>query len=105
MHILGIDLAKRTFDVTLLREGGERRHTQFANTPAGFAELQDWLTNQHIERVHACMEATNVYWEALAAFLHDANHTVSVVNPALIKGFAQSQMNRTKTDKQDSRLI
>ena len=105
MHVLGIDLAKHSFDVTLLREGGDRRHKQFANTPAGFRELHDWLTTQHIDRVHACMEATNVYWEALAAFLHDANHIVSVVNPARIKGFAQSQMNRTKTDKQDSRII
>ena len=97
MHILGIDLAKHTFDVTLLREGGDRRHKQFANTPAGFAQLQDWLTTQHIQRVHACMEATNVYWEALATFLADAAHIVSVVNPARIKGFAQSQMSRTKT--------
>lgn len=105
MHILGIDLAKLTFDVTLLREGGDRRHKQFANTPSGFSELQGWLASQHLERVHACMEATNVYWEALAIFLHDASHTVSVVNPARIKGFAQSQMNRTKTDKQDSRII
>jgi transposase len=105
MHILGIDLAKRTFDVTLLREGGDRRHRQFANTPAGFTALQDWLKGQHLEHVHACMEATNVYWEALATFLHDAHHIVSVVNPARIKGFAQSQMNRTKTDKQDSRII
>lgn len=105
MHILGIDLAKRSFDVTLLREGGDRRHKQFPNTPAGFAQLQEWLHSQHIDRVHACMEATNVYWEALAAFLADAQHVVSVVNPARIKGFAQSQMNRTKTDKQDSRII
>jgi len=105
MHVLGIDLAKHSFDVTLLRAGGDRRHKQFANTVAGFGALQDWLTQQHIEHVHACMEATNVYWEALAAFLADADHIVSVVNPARIKGFAQSQMNRTKTDKQDSRMI
>ena len=81
MHILGIDLAKLTFDVTVLREGGDRRHKQFPNTPAGFEQLQRWLSSQHIERVHACMEATNVYWEALAAFLADAQHIVSVVNP------------------------
>ena len=105
MHILGIDLAKRSFDVTLLREGGDRRHKQFPNTSAGFEQLQQWLHTQHIDQVHACMEATNVYWEALAAFLADAQHIVSVVNPARIKGFAQSQMNRTKTDKQDSRII
>lgn len=105
MHVLGIDIAKRSFDVTLLRDGGARRHAQFANTASGFAALQDWLSNQHIQHLHACMEATNVYWEALAAFLADAGHRVSVVNPARIKGFAQSQMNRTKTDKQDSRII
>lgn len=105
MHSLGIDLAKHTFDVTLLRASGDRRHRQFANTPTGFRELQDWLRSQHIEQVQACMEATNVYWEALAHFLHAASHSVSVVNPARIKGFAQSQMNRTKTDKQDSRII
>jgi transposase len=51
------------------------------------------------------MEATNVYWEALAAFLHAHEHTVSVVNPARIKGFALSQMLRTKTDKLDSATI
>ena len=48
------------------------------------------------------MEATNVYWEALAQFLYDQEHTVSVVNPARIKGCAQRQLVRNKTDKQDS---
>ena len=38
-------------------------------------------------------------------FLADAEHIVSVVNPARIKGFAQSQMNRTKTDKRIRRVV
>ncbi len=41
----------------------------------------------------------------LAFYLHDAGHTVSVVNPARIKGFAQSELLRTKTDKLDASLI
>ncbi len=51
------------------------------------------------------MEATNIYWEALATWLHAQGYTVSVVNPARIKGYAQATMQRTKTDKQDSAVI
>ncbi len=51
------------------------------------------------------MEATNVYGNALAESLYDQNHKISVVNPARIKGFAQSEMLRTKNDKQDAALI
>ena len=105
MHILGIDLAKKTFDVTLLTPADARHHHTFPNTATGFRDLWRWVKQHGACSVRACMEATNVYWEALAAFLADAQHIVSVVNPARIKGFAQSQMNRTKTDKQDSRII
>lgn len=51
------------------------------------------------------MEATNIYWEALAEFLVQSGFQVSVVNPARTKGFALSQLTRTKTDKVDSEVI
>lgn len=105
MHILGIDISKASFDVTLLSPTGEQQHRVFANTPQGFSELAAWLEQQSISELHACMEATNVYWEALAAFLHARSHTVSVVNPSRIKGFAQATMQRNKTDKLDSAII
>ncbi len=38
-------------------------------------------------------------------YLHDAGVCVSLVNPARIKGFAQSELRRTKTDKADAGLI
>jgi transposase len=37
--------------------------------------------------------------------LYDAGHTVSIVNPARIKGFAQSELLRAKNDKIDAGLI
>jgi transposase len=37
--------------------------------------------------------------------VHTQGHTVSVVNPARSKGFAQRQLQRNKTDKQDSATI
>jgi len=105
MDVLGIDLAKLTFDVTLLTSAGCSHHHQFPNTATGFTQLQHWLGKLGVSQLHACMEATNVYWEALAQFLYDQGYTVSVVNPARIKGYAISQMQRNKTDKPDSATI
>jgi transposase len=104
MHILGIDIAKATFSVTLLA-GQQEQHGQFENNGAGFARLQRWLQKRKAEPVHACMEATSAYWEELALFLHEQGHPVSVVNPKLIKRHAESIMQRNKTDRQDARTI
>src|SRR5215212_10177300 len=105
MDVLGIDLAKLTFDATLLTATGEQHYQSFPNTPEGFTQLQTWLTQHGVTQLHACMEATNVSWEALATWLDAQGHTVSVVNPARIKGYAQATMQRTKTDKLDSAVI
>lgn len=105
MDVLGIDLAKLTFDATLLTSSTTHAHASFANTPEGFAQLQAWLNQHGVTSLHACMEATNIYWEALATWLHAHGCTVSVVNPARIKGYAQATMQRNKTDKLDSAVI
>ena len=102
--VLGIDQAKKKFDVALLRNG-KYRSKVFENNPAGFSALLIWLSKNDVETVHACMEATSTYGEALARFLHDAGHSVSVTNPARIKAFGQSELLRTKNDKTDAKLI
>ncbi len=105
LGILGIDLAKLSFDVTLRSGAGTEHHATFPNTPAGFTQLAAWLAEHNVTTVHACMEATGAYWEALATWLYAHSHTVSVVNPARIKGYALATMQRNKTDKLDSALI
>jgi len=102
--IIGIDVAKKKFDVALLL-GEKTLSGAFKNTAEGFAMFLRWLERHEVERVHACMEATGTYGEDLATYLHSAGHVVSVVNPAKIKGFAQSELSRTKTDKADAALI
>ena len=102
--ILGIDIAKRKFDVALLT-AHKVTVGQFHNTPEGFANLESWLVKYGVERVHACLEATGTYGEALAEHLYHAGHVVSLVNPARIKGFGQSELSRTKTDRADAQLI
>lgn len=46
-----------------------------------------------------------MYGEALALFLHTHGVRVSVVNPAQIKAFGQSELVRTKTNQADAALI
>lgn len=102
---LGVDIARRKFDVALLNQGKYRTHA-FDNTTAGFEALMKWLAwPDGSNAVHACIEATGEYGTELATFLHDRGIVVSVVNPAQIKGFAQSELSRIKTDKADAKLI
>jgi transposase len=103
-YTLGIDIAKPTFEVALLRDDRLRHHS-FANNSRGFAELDNWLTKGKAASLHACMEATGRYWEGLADHLYQAGHQVSVVNPAQVKAFGQSRLLRTKTDRSDAALI
>lgn len=105
LSILGIDISKLKFDAALILDNGKFRHKVFANSKAGFSQLSAWLTKHKVELVHACLEATGTYAEPLALYLDEAGHTVSVVNPAKIKAYAQSHLSRTKTDKADATLI
>jgi len=102
--ILGIDIAKASFQAALLHNG-KLHHHRFDNSAQGFAQLQTWLVKHRCKRLHAGMEATASYGDELALFLYLAGHTVSIVNPARIKGFAQSQLQRNKTDQLDATLI
>jgi transposase len=105
LSTLGIDISKLKFDVALLRDNGKFKHRVFPNTSAGFLQLSVWLEKQQVERVHACLEATGTYSEAVATYLSEAGHVVSVINPAAIKAYGQSRLSRTKTDKADASLI
>jgi transposase len=102
--ILGIDIAKRKFDAALLING-KLKHKVFANSQEGFSEFAIWLKKYSVDHAHVCMEASSTYGEELATCLHDAGHTVSIVNPARIKGFAQSELLRLKNDKVDAGVI
>ena len=103
---LGIDVSKATLDVALLEpDRAKPRHRVFPNNAAGHGQLLAWLEKMSIEPVHACLESTGTYGEAVALALYQAGHTVSIVNPALVRAFGQSELSRTKTDKADAQLI
>jgi transposase len=103
--VLGIDIGKAKFHVTLLFSDGTRRRKACANSPAGCTELLAWLPRQGAASVHACLEATGAYGERLATALVDAGHQVSLLNPAIIHHYAKSRLSRAKTDPVDADVI
>ena len=102
--ILGIDVSKKKLDVALIFDAMTLKK-KFDNTPKGFKLIGGWLMSLHIERVHACLESTGTYGEAVAEFLHEKGHRVSVVNPFRIKAYANTDLKRNKTDPADAYLI
>lgn len=55
--------------------------------------------------MHVCLEATGVYGEKVAEYLHDFGFVVSVVNPLIIKKYVEMQLLAVKTDKQDAKSL
>lgn len=108
MNILGIDVAKAKLDCALLDPATDKRRTKtITNDTKGFKLLAEWLAKHSgaLTDIHAVLEATGVYHEAVAIWLVDAGVTVSVANPAQVKDFARGLAVRTKTDGVDSVVL
>lgn len=101
---LGVDVSKAHLDCAAWVDG-KYRNKRFANSEAGLNHLASWMQRFGDAPLAVCMEATGTYWELAAATLADAGHRVSVVNPTLVKGYAQSEGLRVKTDAVDAKLL
>lgn len=104
--VIGIDIAKKTFDIAKpLDHGKYRTRAKLPNTPDGFKQFDQWLDKHAEPGCRILMEATGVYHEALATHLYRHGYQVSVINPARIAKYAESELKRVKTDKTDAKLI
>jgi transposase len=103
---VGIDVSKRKLDCAALVDG-KIKSKVVGNDRAGFAQLDAWLRERGLicAGTQLCLEATGPYSEQVALALADAGWRLSVVNPARIKGFAQSELARNKTDRADAALL
>ena len=107
---VGVDVSKDTLDVVsstmdLGQQVNVKASRRFANTPAGFRQLQKWMESKRAggTELRVLMEATGVYYEQLAWFLHGAAYAVSVIVPTKAKRYLQAMGNRSKNDKIDAR--
>jgi transposase len=108
-YCVGLDVAKDTFKACLSVINREQKITvksssSFANTTAGFATLQAWVHKHRKEdlKVVYVMEATGVYHEQLAWYLHGHDCLVSVLLPTKAKRYLQSLGLKSKNDQLDA---
>jgi transposase len=99
-NYIGVDIGKTYFDAATLESKQAKR---FKNEPKGYQAFIKWLSNT--DEAFVAMEATGKYSLGLALFLSQKEIAVSIINPARIKGYAQSQLKRVKTDSEDAKLI
>lgn len=109
---LGIDVSKDSLQVHVSNlEVGQRLRTiastRFANTSKGLEQLRTWIGRHRVKEVdfHVVLEATGVYHENAAYFLHELGLYVSVVLPNQSKHFAKSLKVRSKTDVIDAGIL
>lgn len=102
---VGLDIAKHDFQAAVPGPDGGYRVRRFDQGKAGIQALRAWLKRQDALDAPIGLEATGVYSEPVAEALHEAGHRVSVINPARIKAYGRSELQRAKTDRVDAKLI
>ena len=111
-QVVGIDVAQDELVVCLGKMYDDWApvlvaHKAFPNKQKGFESLIAWvakLTESDIP-VRYVMEATGVYHETFAYYLHNKNQEVSIVLPNKISSFFRTLETRTITDKTASEAI
>lgn len=101
---LGLDVSKLTIDVCFYELGD---FMKVENNQSGIEKLIECIKHyqQKGKEVYACCEYTGNYYLQVAYAFYHAGIKISVVNPLAIKLYAEYRLRRTKTDKQDAKLI
>jgi transposase len=111
-QVVGIDVAKDelvcTFGVIMSDFSIEFKSSAvFKNSLSGFEKLSNWakkFTHEHLD-LYFVMEATGVYHQQLAYWLHEMSFKVVVVLPNKISNFFKTLDIKTVTDKTASEAI
>lgn len=108
----GIDVAGKTLQVCLkvrradgtVKIQGTRK---FPNTAKGHKQLLIWLGQKQLSDavMRVTMEATGVYYEALAYYLHKHGCEVHVLLPNRIKGYMKFLNLKSKTDRLEAKAL
>lgn len=112
-YSVGIDLSKATFHVCIstidaLQQVTAKRSGTFANTPAGFGLLHQWLQQEHKDPavpLSILMEATGVYYEQCALYLYQQGYRLSVVLPNKANKYVAALGGKSKNDKADAKAL
>lgn len=109
---VGIDVAMDTFAASIMVKLSDDsikhlEHREFKNDFNGFEAFSKWVNKYKKKEIPLpfVMEATGVYYEDLAYYLHNKEEIVNVLLPNKAKKYAESFNIKSKTDKIDSKML
>ena len=99
---IGIDVSKNKLDIAWLKDTDNLKFKTkvFKNNHSDYATIIDWLTmtvTDDLNNIHITLEATGVYHENIAYYLHDQGLKVSLINPAFVKSYGHRRPHRPVT--------
>lgn len=108
-YCVGLDISKDSLQVCLsvIDSTGRvtvKATTKVINKPVGFSALINWVTRHRkldLPLIYL-MESTGVYHEAVAWYLHQQDHSVSILLPNKAKHYLKSLGYKSKNDKIDA---
>lgn len=111
-YSLGIDVSMKTLAACLCALDADlhvnvKASRSFDNSPRGHTLMKDWLAKHtgQSKPLTCMMEATGVYHEACAIYLHGQGLKVSVVVPSQARRYQQSLGTDSKTDSADAKSL
>lgn len=110
-YSLGLDIAKIKFDACLSVIDVSQRVVvkatrQFSNDEKGCKSLVEWIDkHQKLKDIPlvVCMEATGIYYEFCALYLHKIGFDISIILPNKAKKYLQSLGLKSKNDSIDAK--
>jgi transposase len=105
---VGVDIAAATATVAWqLPKQKPSKPITIEQAPEGFSSLHQRLlkTGFRPDQMLVVMEATGIYWLALATWLSRQGYAISVVNPTQAHHFAKALLKRAKTDAIDAQTL
>lgn len=102
--VVGVDVAKDTLAISVF-DGCKHEYIMIDYTQKVIKEELIRRFKHFKTSLVFVMEATGVYHSNLAYWLYCAGFDVAIINPLIIKRYAQMKMTRVKTDKSDCTII
>lgn len=110
-YSVGIDISMEKFDAGFGQLSSSfdpmlSKTRKFKNQIHGFKQLEQWIKKKQKQTdspLIIVMEATGVYHERLAYFLHQKGYQVCVLLPSLSSYYLKSQGQRSKNDSIDAK--
>ena len=99
---IAVDVAKDSLEI-LIQGQKQQRSRSIANCKEALRRLLKSV--QSLPGLHFACEASGGYERTLVNFLHDKGITVSIVSPARVRSFANSEGVKAKTDPIDSKML